>query len=135
GARRDGASNVRILPPTPQIERYYAAADIFLLPSYYDACSLSVLEALAAGLPVITTSRNGASEALQGGRSGFTIRHARDLEAHQGALAALLDPDRRAAMGAAARRSAESLTSAANFRRVAGVLDGACAARRLIHQA
>ena len=38
---------------------YYAAADAFVLPTFYDPCSLSVLEAMAAGLPSITTGQRG----------------------------------------------------------------------------
>ncbi len=44
----------------------YGAADVFLHPTYFDPCSLVVLEALAAGLPVVTTEWNGASELLLG---------------------------------------------------------------------
>jgi UDP-glucose:(heptosyl)LPS alpha-1,3-glucosyltransferase len=42
-------------------ERIYPACDCLVHPSFYDACSLVVLEALASGIPVITTMSNGAS--------------------------------------------------------------------------
>lgn len=42
------------------IEKVYPACDCLVHPTYYDACSLVVLEALASGLPVITTDANGA---------------------------------------------------------------------------
>ena len=45
-------------------EKYYGAADLLLHPTFYDACSLTVLEAAATGLPVITTVFNGASGVL-----------------------------------------------------------------------
>ena len=45
-------------------EKYYGAADLLLHPTFYDACSLTVLEAAATGLPVITTIFNGASGVL-----------------------------------------------------------------------
>lgn len=40
---------------------FYAAADVFALPTYYDACSNAVLEALACGLPAISSARNGSA--------------------------------------------------------------------------
>ena len=45
---------------TDEPEKYYGAADLLVHPTFYDACSLTVLEALASGLPVITTLSNGA---------------------------------------------------------------------------
>jgi UDP-glucose:(heptosyl)LPS alpha-1,3-glucosyltransferase len=50
-------------------EKYYGAADLLLHPTFYDACSLTVLEAAATGLPVITTVFNGASGVLDPGRN------------------------------------------------------------------
>jgi UDP-glucose:(heptosyl)LPS alpha-1,3-glucosyltransferase len=57
------------------------ASDFFVLPTYYDPCSLVVFEALACGLPVITTSCNGAGELITEGREGFVITHP-DARAH-----------------------------------------------------
>ena len=48
----------------------YAAADVYVQPTWYDPCSLVVLEALAAGLPVVTTRLNGAGELITSGREG-----------------------------------------------------------------
>jgi UDP-glucose:(heptosyl)LPS alpha-1,3-glucosyltransferase len=67
--------------------RYYAAADVFVLPTYYDACSLTVLEALACGLPVITSRYNGAAELLAHDRDGFVLDDPDDVRS----LAALMD--------------------------------------------
>jgi UDP-glucose:(heptosyl)LPS alpha-1,3-glucosyltransferase len=55
------------------IEKYYAAADIFLLPTMYDPCSNVCIEAMACGVPVITTASNGASELIKQGLSGFIL--------------------------------------------------------------
>jgi UDP-glucose:(heptosyl)LPS alpha-1,3-glucosyltransferase len=52
---------------------YYAAAEVLIHPTYYDPCSLSVLEALACGVPVITTTANGAGELITLGREGFVL--------------------------------------------------------------
>jgi UDP-glucose:(heptosyl)LPS alpha-1,3-glucosyltransferase len=54
--------------------RYYAAADIFALPTRYDPFANSTLEALASGLPVVTTTANGVSEILEDGVSGHIVK-------------------------------------------------------------
>ncbi len=54
-------------------ERYYAAADAMVHPTYYDACANVVLEALASGLPVISSDRNGSAELMEHGRHGYIL--------------------------------------------------------------
>lgn len=76
----------------------FAAADFFVLPTYYDPCSLSVFEALKRGLPVITTAANGAGELIEEGRQGFVVPDPESVESLAGALAAMLDDRARAAM-------------------------------------
>jgi UDP-glucose:(heptosyl)LPS alpha-1,3-glucosyltransferase len=58
---------------TSKIREIYASADFFILPTRHDPCSLVVLEALAMGLPVITTRQNGAAEIMSEGREGFVL--------------------------------------------------------------
>ena len=55
------------------IRECFASSDFFVMPSYYDPCSLVVLEALASGLPVITTAQNGASELYRDGQEGYVL--------------------------------------------------------------
>jgi len=76
----------------------YAAADFLVLPTYYDPCSLVSLEAMAAGLPVITTGYNGAAELIEHGVNGFVLDGPTDLAGLQAAMAALCDADRRQAI-------------------------------------
>ncbi|MBM4348316.1 MAG: glycosyltransferase family 4 protein [Deltaproteobacteria bacterium] len=64
---------------THEPEKYYGASDLLVHPTFYDACSLTVLEALASGLPVITTSSNGASGRIRPGE-GRVIRDPKNLE-------------------------------------------------------
>lgn len=64
---------------THEPEKYYGAADLLAHPTFYDACSLTVLEALASGLPVITTSFNGASGIVPSER-GKVIKDSRNLK-------------------------------------------------------
>ncbi len=58
------AAQVRFLGGRRDSEKCFAAADVYVLPTYYDPFANSTLEALATGLPVITTAGNGASELL-----------------------------------------------------------------------
>ncbi len=52
---------------------FYRGADLFVLPTLYDPFSNATIEALASGLPVVTTSHNGASEIIQTGRDGYIV--------------------------------------------------------------
>ncbi|MEM9399606.1 MAG: glycosyltransferase family 4 protein, partial [Verrucomicrobiota bacterium] len=58
------------------VEDLYAAADVFLLPTLYDPFANVTLEAMAAGLPVITTYANGASEVIHHCENGFLLKDA-----------------------------------------------------------
>ena len=64
---------VLFLGPQKEIERFYASADIFALPTIYDPFSNATLEAMASGLPVITTKNNGVSELIKDGEEGFAV--------------------------------------------------------------
>jgi UDP-glucose:(heptosyl)LPS alpha-1,3-glucosyltransferase len=88
----------RVRDPAP----YYAAADAFVLPSWHDACSLTVLEACACGLPVITTRTNGAAERLTDGHEGSVLPTPGDAAALAAALVELASPEVRSRMAVAA---------------------------------
>ncbi len=77
---------------------FYAAADFFVLPTRHDPCSLVVLEALAMGLPVISTKQNGACEIMTPGEHGFVLESADDRDALVAAMRALCDQAVRARM-------------------------------------
>ena len=57
----------------PDVRECYWSSDFFVQPTYYDPCSLVVLEAMACGLPVITTEQNGAGELMTDGREGYVL--------------------------------------------------------------
>ena len=98
----------------------YADADVFALPTRADAVPWSVLEAMAAGLPVVA-SRVGAIEELIGD-SGETIEPG-DVEELAAALGRLTDPERRRLLGDRARqRVRERYDSAVQGPRLVGVL-------------
>jgi UDP-glucose:(heptosyl)LPS alpha-1,3-glucosyltransferase len=75
----------------------YAAADIFILPTIYDPFSNACLEALACGLPVITTHSNGFSEIIENGVHGSMVEHAGNLIGLRDAIRFWSDPSRREA--------------------------------------
>ena len=73
----------------------YRAADVFLLPTIYDPFSNACLEALASGLPVITTKANGFSEIIENGKHGSLIDDPRNVGAIRAALEFWSERDRR----------------------------------------
>lgn len=93
----------RIIAPGPQADTYpcYRAADFFILPTRHDPCSLVVLEALAMGLPVISTRFNGATEIMTP-EHGIVLEAPDDIPQLAGAIQTLLDPTTRTAMSQAA---------------------------------
>src|SRR5213082_908411 len=88
---------VQFLGEVADVLPIYAAADIFILPTIYDPFSNACLEALACGLPVITTRSNGFSEIIEDEVHGSIVDHARDLLALRNAIRLWSDPSRRAA--------------------------------------
>lgn len=110
-ARRLGiAEHVAFAGHCPDMRNAYFAADFLVHPTFYDPCSLVVLEALACGLPVITTRCNGASELLKPLQEGFVIDDPHDTARLAWALLQLMDPGRRAQCSQAARKTAASWT-------------------------
>ena len=88
----------------PDVRECYWSSDFFVQPTYYDPCSLVVLEALACGLPVITTKQNGAGELMTEGREGYVLTSP-DAEGELGAaLDGMTDDAHRLAMSREARR-------------------------------
>lgn len=109
------SSRVRLLGPVPgrEMPGLLAAADVFLLPTIYDPFSNACLEALAAGLPVITTESNGFSEIIEPGVEGEVIADPADTGDIATAIERWRDPVKRAAFrprleGLAAKFSIEA---------------------------
>ncbi len=72
-ARGLGGPNVRFVGPRRDLQADFAAADVFVLPTIYDPFSNACLEALAAGLPVVTTTANGFAEIITEGVHGSVV--------------------------------------------------------------
>ena len=89
-----------------ELERYYRAADIFILLSKFDTFGMVVLEAMAAGLPVIVSSSVGAKDLVEEGVNGFVLPEHQDADAAANRIVRLTDAARREAMGVAAARTA-----------------------------
>ena len=84
--------------PTVDPHPFYRSADLFVLPTRHDPCSLVVLEALAMGVPVISTAQNGACEIMSDGTHGFVLPDPGNVDRLAAALREMLDPARRERM-------------------------------------
>jgi glycosyltransferase involved in cell wall biosynthesis len=82
----------------------YAQADVFCLPSWWEAMPLSVLEAMASGLPVVATDVGDVSRQVLHGRTGYVVPPHAPQELANALQLLLGDAERRRAMGAAGRQ-------------------------------
>ena len=105
---------VRFVGAVSDVRPYYAAADAFVLATLYDPQPNAALEAMACGLPVLTTPRCGAAELLEEGVSGF-LRDALDVAGMAQAIGRL-DLSHARTMGAAAREAVAPYTPQAMAR-------------------
>jgi len=91
------------------IMQFYAAADVYTGPSLHDSFALPPIEAMACGLPVITSVNNGGSQIITEGLDGFVVSDAQDSVALSRLIARLYEhPDLRRSVGESAARTAQS---------------------------
>lgn len=88
------------------VGRFFAAADIFVLPAVYEPFGAVIVEAMATGLPAVVSKLAGAAAAIDHGTSGLVLDDPRDADELSANLKLLLDPDARAEIGAAAATAA-----------------------------
>jgi UDP-glucose:(heptosyl)LPS alpha-1,3-glucosyltransferase len=112
------AAHVRFAGSYPDIATAFFLSDFLVHPSFYDPCSLVVLEAMACDLPVITSRHNGASELMHPPQEGFVIDNPHDHDELAECLGYMLDPARRRACAAAARRTAAQWTFEHHYRKM-----------------
>ena len=107
--------------PYHEVHRLFADADLFVYPSLHEGSAFATYEALASGLPVVTTPNTGS--VVRDGVDGFIVPP-RDVTALMEKIELLYrEPERRAAMAASARVRAENFTWAAYRMRLAAVFD------------
>jgi UDP-glucose:(heptosyl)LPS alpha-1,3-glucosyltransferase len=83
-------ARVRFFGGQQDVRPFYAAADVFCLPTLYDPFPNAALEALACGLPVVTSTTSGVAELIQPGTNGH-VCPARDVPSLARQLDALCD--------------------------------------------
>ncbi len=98
---------VRLAGYWPDLPEAFAALDVFVLPSLMEGHPLAILEAMAAGKPVVATDVGGNREAVEPGITGLLVPPADPGALAEGILSLLRDPARAAAFGEAGRRSLE----------------------------
>jgi UDP-glucose:(heptosyl)LPS alpha-1,3-glucosyltransferase len=124
------ADRVSFIGPQRDVQNVYFAADFLVHPTFYDPCSLVALEALACGLPVVTTRFNGASELLHPPRDGYVIDDPHDAKQLAWCLTQLCDSQRRSACAVAARRAAGHWTFEQHYREMLAVFQEAALRKR-----
>lgn len=128
-ARLGVAEKVKFLGFRADPRDAYFAADFLVHPTFYDPCSLVVLEALACGLPVVTSRYNGASELFTHGEAGFVVENPHDYRELAGAIGLLLDSPTRLAFAAAARQAAKRWTFEQHYQQLLGYFQQATSKR------
>jgi UDP-glucose:(heptosyl)LPS alpha-1,3-glucosyltransferase len=112
-------SDIVVFPgATREPEAFYRACDVFVLPTFYDACSLVVFEAMSAGLPAITTEFNGAAGIIHRGIDGIVLHDPVNIDQMAEAMERFLQPEVMKSASEAARQTASAYTAEANHRQM-----------------
>src|SRR5438477_208562 len=116
---------VRFLPSRPDVEFYYAAADAYVGPSLEDTFAQPPAEAMACGLPVITSITNGTAEIMNDGVDGLILREPTDVEDLAVKIRLLWsDAALRNRLGGQAAQTAQQYTWARNGKEIRAILQG-----------
>jgi UDP-glucose:(heptosyl)LPS alpha-1,3-glucosyltransferase len=118
-ARRIGVlDRVRFQGFRPDPRDAYFAADFLVHPTFYDPCSLVALEALACGLPVVTSQFNGAGEKLDPPHDGLIVQDPHTARELADAITGMIDPDQLSARKVAAMEAGHRWTFEDHYRRL-----------------
>ena len=88
---------------TSEVQKFFAASDVFVLPSRREPSSLAVLEAMACELPVIIAQDSGIAELVKDGYDAHLLQDATSAEEIQETMVRLMDPEKRRFLGENAR--------------------------------
>lgn len=124
---------VLLWPHRPDVETYYAAADVLIAPSREDAFAQPPLEAMACGLPVVVSARAGVSELLEDGKHALVIENPEDAEALAAAVKRVLkEPGLAERLAREGRSLAENLSWEAEAEKVAALIEREAATPRIL---
>ncbi len=96
--------------PREETTKYYQEARLFVLPSFNEGMSNAMLEALAVGLPIISTNTGGASELVVDGQNGFIVKFKDSQDIAEKIEELILNEDLRKKMSIASRVLAEKMS-------------------------
>jgi UDP-glucose:(heptosyl)LPS alpha-1,3-glucosyltransferase len=113
-ASKENQEKITHLDPIDAIEKLYAAADLFVLPSIYEPFGNANLQALASGLPIITSRNCGVAEIITPKKEGIVLAEPSDAKAIAKAINYLMDSKIREPMAQSARLLAEKFTQERN---------------------
>lgn len=108
---RSLTNTVRLLGLRTDVQRLLAAADLFLLTSISEGIPVTLIEAMSAKLPIVSTNVGGVPEVVIAGETGWTAPAGDDQQLAQLILRLLADPDESRAMAVAGFRRAEEMFS------------------------
>jgi UDP-glucose:(heptosyl)LPS alpha-1,3-glucosyltransferase len=109
--------------------RLYPAAHILVHPAIYEPFANVCLEAMACGLPVVTSAANGAAEVIEHGRNGAVVADPADITGLASAIRLFEEPSAWIKASSAARWTAEAHSFDAHIEQTLAVLENACAHR------
>ncbi len=109
------AERVHFLPVTSQVNIFYGAVNLFVLSSDIEGMPLTLLEAMAAGLPAVATRAGGIPEAVESGKTGYTVDTGSPSSLALRIGEILSDPVKAARMGEAGRNSARGRFTAGRY--------------------
>jgi UDP-glucose:(heptosyl)LPS alpha-1,3-glucosyltransferase len=121
------SARVRFLGVRPDVEKYYAASDLFCLPTYFDAFGMVVLEAMATGMPSIISKAAGAAEIIVEGETGAVLPDPDDGHTLVELMRPFMDLAVAKKAGLRAREECRRFSWDSHFDRILEIYDEVCA--------